>query len=266
MNIFKQELSQQRRPALLWIAALCGLSLLFFSVYPAFTKEVTSSKVIISNLPSSIRNALDISLADFFTFFGFYSYIFLFVLLAGSIFAMNLVLSILSKEESAKTTDFLLSKPITRNKILIEKISSSLCVIFLVYLAYIMFAFLGSQIITNESFSVKTFFLINFRLILVGLFFFSLGLLLSVLLKKIRSVLTISLSVVFAFFIVNLFGSVIGEDRVRYLTPFKFFDPRYIVSHQSYEINFLIIDLLFIFASIAVSFIIFNKKNIRSAV
>jgi ABC-2 type transport system permease protein len=94
--------------------------------------------------------------------------------------------------------------------------------------------------------------------------FLALGVVVSVVAGKIKSVISISLSTVFGFFIVSMLGSVIGDKAVRYISPFKYFDLVYIVKNAAYETSFIIIGLLFVITSIAASYLIYVKKDIHA--
>ncbi|MEP6710112.1 MAG: ABC transporter permease, partial [Candidatus Saccharibacteria bacterium] len=67
MNIFWHELRSYRRSTLIWSASLALLVILFLSLFPSFSKDIDASQKILENLPLALREALGISLANFFT-------------------------------------------------------------------------------------------------------------------------------------------------------------------------------------------------------
>ena len=71
MNVFFRELKAYRTSTFAWIVSLCALVVVFLLMLPAFTKDVDAARAIIANLPLAVRNALDISLQNFFTVYGF---------------------------------------------------------------------------------------------------------------------------------------------------------------------------------------------------
>ena len=73
-------------------------------------------KKYLKDYPEPVRKALGLSVDSISSILGFYSYIFLYITLCGAIQAMNLGTSIISKEVSEKTADFLLTKPVTRHR------------------------------------------------------------------------------------------------------------------------------------------------------
>ena len=82
--------------------------------------------------------------------------------------------------------------------------------------------------------------------------------------KKIKNVLSVSLVTVFSFYIVGMFDAVLGAKTVRYLTPFKFFDMIYIYKHGAYEWPYPLIEIVFVIASIAAGYYIYNRRDISS--
>lgn len=265
MNIFLRELKAYRKSTIIWILALSLMTAAFLLLYPGFTKDVESAKKLLSGIPAVYRNALGISLDNFFTIFGFYAYLFTFVLLAGAVQAMNLGTGIVSKEDFGKTADFLLSKPVTRTKVLAEKLLASLTLLVITNIFFAIASLLTARAVSEKSFSIETFLLISLTLFLVQLFFWALGAFIAVILPKIKLVIAVTLPSVFTFFIISTVGAIIGNENVRYITPFKFFDFAYIIERNSYEWKFVMIEAVFILLAILASFTIYLKKDVRAA-
>lgn len=261
MNVFWHELKAYWKSTLLWTFALLVIILIFLAMYPAFTKDLEITKKLLEGFPESLRQAIGISMDSFFTLLGFYSFVFAYVMICGSIQAMNYGLSILSKEATLHTVDFLLTKPVKRTSILTYKLLAILLSLLFTNLCYLVFAGLILNFLKTNQVNWTTFLLISAPLFFVQLLFLSLGLLLSVILPKIKSVITISLATVFGFFILDMFNSVVKDNLLRYLIPFKYFDPMYIIQHNHYEPIFLIITLLFVVFATTVSCQIYLKKD-----
>jgi ABC-2 type transport system permease protein len=98
----------------------------------------------------------------------------------------------------------------------------------------------------------------------VQVIFLAIGIIISVIVPKIKSVLTISLATVFAFYFLGMFSATSGDEVKRYLSPFKYFDTAYIIEKSSYEASFLITGAVVIVLAIGASFLIYAKKDIHS--
>jgi ABC-2 type transport system permease protein len=266
MNIFLHELKSYRRSTLIWAISLSVLTIVFLLMYPAFTQDVVASKKVLTNLPPALRDALGISLSNFFTIFGFYSYLLTFLVLAATIQAMNLGLGIISKEDSGKTADFLLTKPVSRTAIITSKLCAATSLLVMTNVIFISVSILAARAVSKNTFAIKTFILISLTVLLVQIAFLALGFVFSVTIPKIKSVISVTLPTVFVFFIIGALGSILGNENVRYITPFKFYDTNYIISNSALEVKFVIIEAVFVVVAITISYVVFIHKDIRAAV
>src|SRR5665647_474112 len=125
MNMYIHELKVYRKSTIVWTLSLIAIVILFMSIFPAFAKDVAVFQKYVDSLPKTLIAALGIASLDL-SVLGFYSVIFIYIMLCSSIQAMNIGLSIVSNEERGKTADFLLSKPITRQQIITSKLLAAL--------------------------------------------------------------------------------------------------------------------------------------------
>lgn len=265
MNVFFHELRSYRKSVLIWAVSLSFLLIVFMGMFPAFTQDVDATRKILASFPEAIRKAFDMSLEHFFTIYGFQAYLLTFIALAGAVQAMNLSVGIMSKEESGKTADFILSKPISRTKVLTNKILAALCLIIFTNVVFCAVSLSAATVVSKDGFEAGIYMLICLTLFLIQLFFLAFGFLLGVLIPKIKSVVSVSLPAVFAFFVIGMLGEVLGNEEARLICPFKFFDSNYIIEHGAYEVKYLLIELCFIILAIIATYIIFIKKDIRAA-
>ena len=264
MNVFFRELKACRKSTIIWIVSLCSLVVIFLLMYPAFTSDVSKTRALMANLPVSIRNALDISLQSFFTIYGFFAYLFTFISLAGAVQAMNLGVGLISKEDSGKTVDFLLSKPISRFKVFMSKILAATSLLIVTNVIFSAVSYVTARFVSTDELDTGLFLLILATLFLIQIIFLALGVLVSMIISKIKSPISVSLPAVFSFFIIGMFGSIIGNDNVRFICPFKFYDLNYVINNNAYEIKFLVIEVIFVVIAIMTSYVIYLRKDIRA--
>jgi ABC-2 type transport system permease protein len=239
--------------------------ILFLNMFTLFTQDIDTAKKLLDNFPPAVKAALGISLGNFFTIFGFFGYLLTYVLLAGAIQATNLGVGALSREDSGKTADFLLTKPVSRSKVITSKLAASVCSLAITSGFFTLSAYLTARAVSQHSFSAQTFLLITATLFLVQLFFLAVGAVLSVVIPKVKSVIAVSLPAVFLFFIISTLGAILGEEKLRYLTPFKFYDVPYIIGHSAYEMKFVLLEAGFIVVALVTTYIMYIKKDIRAA-
>lgn len=262
MNIFVHELKAYRKSTLVWAFSLIAIVALFMSMFPSISKEIVEFKKLLEGFPEPVRKALGLEIDSFGSILGFYSYLFVYLTLCGAIQAMHIGTSIVSKEVRDKTADFLLTKPVSRTTILTAKLLAALTTLVITNVVFLISARIMVAQVNAESYSVKSFWMISMTLFFTQLIFLSLGIILSIVFPKIKSVLTVSLGTVFTFFIIGLLVSTTDDGVKRYLTPFKYFDSAYIIENSSYEISFMLAGIGIIVISLIASYIIYMKRDI----
>lgn len=258
MNMYLHELKANRKFALSWFIAIIAVVFFLVSFYPIFSKEMSDFLQIINNLPEMIRNALGMHSETIGSILGYYSFILTFIIIFGAIQAMIMGLSILSKEMRQRTADFLLSKPVSRFKIVTSKLLACLTILVISNILYFVIFYFILLSFSNATFAFNTYVLLTLVLLLMQLLFFSLGVVLSVFMLKIKAILPISLGTVFGFYLLSTFT----EDKLRVLMPFQYFKATDILLKTSYELRYLFLSLGIIAVFICVTYIVYKNKDI----
>jgi len=264
MNLFLHEWKMIRRSTWIWACSLIAVLALYLSIFPALAQDAEQFKELFASYPESLRDALGMSLDSIATLLGFYSFIFGFVVLVAAIQAMNLGVGLLSREAREKTADFLLTKPVKRTHIVTAKLTAAILSLIVTNAVYLAAASLMAYYVNESSFRWHAFLMISITALFVQLIFMSLGMIVSLMAAKIKSVIPISLGTVFSFYAIGMLGSVLGDKAIRYITPFKYFDSAYIVAHSAYETSFVILSFVIVVASICGSYFVYANKDIHA--
>lgn len=264
MSIYFHELKTYCKSTITWILSLLGILAFFMAMFPVVYKDIDLMQKMLANLPVEFLRAFGITTMDLSSEVGFYSFVFSYILIAGSIQAMNLGVSVLSSEIREKTADFLLVKPVTRSKIITSKIAAILTHLIITNIVFVIASKIIVDLFKENPYDVKTLLLISITLFFVQLFFASLGLFISVLIKKLRTVLPLSLGIVFGFYIINLLNETLGEEKLTYFTPFAYFKPQEIIDTGSYNTKYLVLCGALIIMFTLGAYVIYSKKDIPS--
>jgi ABC-2 type transport system permease protein len=265
MNMFLQELKALRKSAIIWAGSLIALSALFLFIYPSMVSDAEEFRKLLSGYPEPVRAALGINLDYITSLLGFYAMIFSFITLAGAIQGMNMGVSVLSKENRERTADFLLVKPVSRAAIVTSKLLAAVTAIIGTDIIFFGVTFLIANSVKTADYDAKLFFMVNLTLLFLQLIFLALGVVVSVFFKKIKSVLPISLGVVFGLYMAGVLITVGKDtDAARYISPFKYFDVTYIIKNTSYEASFLVASVVIIVIAIVTSYMIYIRKDIHA--
>jgi ABC-2 type transport system permease protein len=241
--------------------------LVYFSAFSSVAAEAAELEGLMSSFPEELLIAFGMNDLDFSSLLGFFGVVFLFCQVCLAIQASNYGISLVSIEERELTADFLLPKPIGRNKILTAKILAA----FLALTVTNITVWASSFFVINLNrdgrvLDVQVLVLVLSTIILFQLFFFSVGIVISLLMKRVRSVIPLSMALSFGMYILNIFGTMLGEDKLEIISPFRHFDPNYILANGSYDLPLVMISLVVILVSIPTSYFLYQKRNIAAAV
>lgn len=262
MNMYLHELKAYRKSTIIWIVALVGSLAFFLSFFPSLARDTHDYKQILEGYPEELRKAIGLSVDSLATLLGFYSYMFVYIKLCGAIQAMMLGVSIVSKETREKTADFLLTKPVTRPQIITSKLLAALTLVVITNILFSSASILITSLVKTGDYSLKTLLMLSITLFFIQLIFLALGSAVSVIFPKIKSVISVSLGIVFAFFMIGMISSGTDDKVLRYFTPFNYFDSFYIMDHSAYETSFIIVGAMIIIAAIVTSYIVYRKKDL----
>jgi ABC-2 type transport system permease protein len=187
-----------------------------------------------------------------------------FVVLCGGVQAMNLGMTILSKETRERTAEFLLVKPVSRTAIVTTKVLAALTVLLVTDVLYYAVAWIISSTVRQSSYSGGLFFMINLTILFVQFVFFAIGAVVSVFFDRLRSVLPVSLGTVFGCYIIGALIAAGKDDWARFISPFRYFDYVYIINNSRYETPYLITGAIIVVASVVTCYFVYAKKDIHA--
>lgn len=263
MNIYLFEVKSLRRNTFIWICSMIGLAALYLSIYPSVAKDADDFRKLLGNYPPAVQAMLGIDLDTIASVNGFYSMIFSFILLCGAVQAMNLGVAIFAKESKNRTSDFILVKPVSRARILSAKLCATYTIIVVTNAIFLLAVVGMVKLFISEQFDENLFLLMNLSLFFIQFVFVALGMVIAVFFKELRNTIPISLGVVFGLYLIGaLLAAGKEEAKLRFLSPFKYFDIGYALKHHRYEGSYLILSVLIITISIVVSYVVYHKKDI----
>jgi len=265
MNIYLHELKMNTRSIITWSATLAVLLLVFLSMFSVISVDMASFNKLMENYPPEMMAVFGLSGLDMGSILGFFALAFLFCQLCVSIQAANLGVSLVSIEERDLTADFLLAKPVSRVRILTAKLLAALTGLAIsnavVWICSLVFVNLFKG---DNTYNANTLSLLLLTVTFLQLFFLMVGLLISLLMKKVRSVLPISMGLVFALYILSAFGSSFGEDIFSYLTPFKYFEANAIIKTGALNMQLVPISLVVTLLAVVGSYWLYQRRDIHS--
>lgn len=264
MNIFKLEFKKKFKSMLIWTAAILAWALIVIAFIPTLVEEGHTFADMIEDM-GAFAQVLGIETETLSTVIGIIGMYFGMLLIVFGIQSANYGFGLVTIEESELTADFLISKPVTRSKILTSKILASLVIMLITCTIYTIVSYYAVVVVSGDyEVNKKALLLILCSAFFVQLFFFAVGLLISLFLKKVKSVTPFSMGLVFGMFILDAFARSFDIEIVKYFNPLSFFETSTIAKEVSYDTTFFILNLCIVIVSIAVSYLLYQKRDIKS--
>lgn len=260
------EFKRNFRSLILWTSIVSGLVLLMLLLYPAFKDAFSQLEAFLSMYPEAFLEAFGmgeggLDMTDFYGWFGVEGY--LFVNLVGGSYAAILGGSILSKEEDDKTIEFLLSKPISRNRILFGK--AMVVTLNLVILNTVVGIILLIAFTIYGDLNVPVWLLFSYAPLILQMIFASLSFFISVFVTKSRKVISIALGIVIGMYVIDLISKLTDKfSYFKYATPYEYVNAVMIVNDVTIKPLYLLISFLIIGLSLFGAWFFYRKKDITA--
>ncbi len=263
MPLFRWTLKTEKKAFLLWAVSLTVTLLLFLFMYPSILREKEAYEKILAVYPKEILEAFAIELDTLLSFHGYLGYFYGYILLALGIYSMRLGLTAIGKEMSRNTSDFLFTKPVKRSRVLLEKSLAAFLLMFFLTLS-LLFAALFMEYLYAEKKEPGITSLILFSAFFLQLLFYSLGLLMGIMKRKVRFFSSSAIGVVSSFYILSMISQVLQKDYLRFFAPFRYFDVSEIMRSSSYDTELLLLSLGLTSLLLLLSFAALKRKALSA--
>jgi len=267
MNIFRQEFTMHLRSVIIWSVAMIAMLFVFTSLFTAFAQDAELLNEMMSKFPEALLTAFGMNGVNLATILGYFSFIFLFVQVCLAIQAANYGFGLVSVEEREWTADFLLAKPVGRPQILTSKLLAALSGLLITDIVVWVSSFAFIQLFKGDrTYDTQTLVLLLLSIVPFQLFFLAVGLVVSLLMKRIRSVTPYAMALGFGMYFLSVFGDMLGESVLEKITPFRHFDAQYIIQHDAYDMPLVLISVAVILVSLVGSYVLYTRRNIPAVV
>lgn len=260
MAILKHELRQNRLALIIWSCAISFLLAISVLIYPEMSKQMGEMNDVFANM-GSFSSAFGMDQLNFGEFSGYFGIECGNTLgLGGAFFAAILGISLLAKEEHGHTADFLFAHPISRTRVLVEKLLAMVIQILFLNL-FVIVATTCAALAIGETPNFNEFYLllIAFFILQLEIGFITFGI--SAFLKG--NGIAIGLGLSFVFYFLNILANLTEDAKfLKYITPYGYTDAAPIISNHTLEWKYLAVGCGFALLSITIAFIKYRKKDL----
>lgn len=261
MTIVKHELKQGRNSFLIWTASIGFLIAVCVFLFPEMKEQMEGVSDIFSSM-GSFTAAFGMDRLSFGTLMGFYSIECGNILgLGGALYASFCAVSILSREEKDKTAEFMLAHPVSRTRVVTEKLLAVLLQITLMNLLIYALA-IGSVTAIGEQIPWKELNLLHIAFYLMQLELTGICFGISSFLR--RGTIGIGLGIATMMYFLNIIANVTETvDFLKYITPFGYCEGADILTNGRLDTGMIGIGMLLGIIGIATAYLIYSKKDIH---
>lgn len=261
MTLIKHELRQAKWSLIIWTASILFLIVICVLLYPEMKGEMDTIGDMFASM-GSFSAAFGMDRISFGTLLGFYSVECGNILgLGGALFAAFTAVTVLAKEEKDRTAEFLLTHPVSRARIITEKL---IAVMFQIVVMNVLvwacsvaaIAAIGEEIPWKElNLMHLAFFFLQVEI--AGICF---GI--SAFLR--RGGLGIGLGIAAIFYFLNIIANISeSAEFLKYITPFGYTEGADIISNVSLDGGLILLGMVYGAIGIAAAYLWYTKKDIH---
>lgn len=260
MTILRQELKRGKLSLLIWTLSIGFMVFICMMMFPEMKGEMDSVNDMFSSM-GSFTAAFGMDRISFGEVMGFYGIECGNILgLGGAFFAGLLGISALANEEKNHTAEFLLTHPVSRTRVVFEKLASIITQLLLMNLVIILISVISFAAI-EEELPIKEFALLHLAYILLQFQISAVCFGISAFIRRGNLGVGLGLSAIFYF--LNLIANISEQaEFLKYITPFSYADSADIISEVSLEPSYIIPGMIYALLGIGLAFYHYDRKDI----
>ena len=261
MTVFKLELRQGKTALIVWTAAIGFLLAVCIFLFPEMKGEMDTLTSVFASM-GSFTAAFGMDRLSFGELSGFYAIECGNILgLGGAFFAALTAVNVLAKEEKDRTAEFLLTHPVSRGRVLAEKLCAVLAQITAMN-AVLLALSLGCMAAIGEDIPWRTVLLLHLGYFLLQTELAGVCFGISAFIR--RSGPGIGLGLAAAMYFLNLISNLSSSaEFLRYVTPFAYCEGADIISSGTLDTALVLLGLGYAVAAAAAACLHYTRKDIR---
>lgn len=260
MTLFLHELKASRASLIIWSAAVSFMLGVCVFIYPEMSAQMNEIGDMFADM-GAFSSAFGMDQLNFGEFIGYFGIECGNVLgIGGALFAAITGVSMLAKEEKEHTAEFLLTHPVSRTKIVTEKLLAAVAQLVIFNAAVIAITVVSIAIVGVEA-DALTIALIFLAYFLMQLEILGITFGISAFVR--RGELGLGLGFAIISYFINIISNLTEDLKfLKYITPFGYTDCADIISNRELNIAYLAVGALLLSAGLVAAFVQYNKKDI----
>jgi len=263
MNIILRELRAHLKGFIIWSVCIFLFVLSMISEFSAYYHNPEMTEIL-EVIPQNMLDAFSISGTNLTTVSGYVSIAAVYFVLMLSVYAGLLGASIISKEERDKTAEFLMTLPISRVKVISEKIIASFILALGMNLVVIGCILAMTIQFEKLDYFGKYMVLFSLSMFIIELVFMTIGMALASVMKRYKRSGSLTIGVIIIMYILSILMSFTDKlDHLKFLTVFKYFEPAEILHKLSLNGGYMLLSIGLIVVMIIVTYLVYPRRDLH---
>lgn len=261
MTLIKHELRQGWKSLLIWTISIGFFVAMCVFMYPEMESEMENVDDLFSSM-GAFTAAFGMDRLNFGTLIGFYAVECGNILgIGGSFFASLIGISILSKEEKERTAEYLLTHPISRTRIITEKLASVMIQIVIMN-AVIFILSITSTVMIGEDIPWKEISLLHLAYFLIQIELAGICFGISAFLRN--GGIGIGLGIAAVMYFLNIVANISESvEFLKYITPFGYAEGADIITDMTLDSGKIVLGMGFAVIGIILAYWQYSRKDIQ---
>ncbi len=262
MTIFKQEIKSQRLSITIWSLTIGLLVAACVMMYPDMKSQMDGVNEMFSSM-GSFTSAFGMDQLNFGTLVGFYAVEGGNMLgIGGAFFAAIIGISALMKEEKERTAEFLLTHPVSRTKVITEKLLSTYAIIIILNIV-VLACSVASILIIDEELFLKELMLFHTAYLLMQFEIAGICFGISAFVKK--AGIGVGIGIAGLMYLLNIVANISDDAKfLKYISAFGYTESSDIINNQEISVEYLIPGMIFMIVGIILAYVKYSKKDIAA--
>lgn len=264
MNVFMREMKANRKGLIIWCVGVFSMVTSGMVKYAGFSASGQSINDLLAQMPQSLRAIMGVGTFDLTTATGYFGVLFIYLAMMAAVHATMLGATIISKEERDKTSEFLFVRPITRSQIITSKLLASI-----VNLLIFNFVTLVSSILMVQKYGQGEAIVSDITRLMLGMLFLQLiflfiGTAIASISKHPKTAPSLATGILLLTLMLSIAIDINSRmEFLKFLTPFKYFDAKNLLSAQGFDPVYVILSIIMIIVLFKATYVFYQKRDLN---
>lgn len=264
MNVYRREMKAHGKSLMIWSFGVLFLIVAGMAKYAGYETSGQSVNDLIAQMPKALQSIMGMGAFDLSKAIGFYGtlslYLFVMVAIHGALIGVNII----AKEELDKTAEFLFVKPISRGKVIAQKMLAGFTNLVILNVVASISSIMVVEYYSNGEEVTGSIINLMIGMFILQLIYFFIGTAIVALSKGPKKAAGIATTTLLLTFILSIFIDINSNlENLKYLTPFKYFEAKTLLLDARFDLAHVLLSLLLILLSGMVTYIFYRRRDLN---